>query len=71
MLSRMAVKVVSIGKGLIAASTPATKVRHQENLKLFLQRIIGDMNMRRSDFSILMQDYKCCTKSLVSFESFS
>jgi len=31
MLSRMAVKVVNIGKGLVAASTQATKVRYQEN----------------------------------------
>ena len=28
MLSRMAVKVVNIGKGLVAASTPATKVSY-------------------------------------------
>ena len=38
MLSRMAVKVVNIGKGLVAASTPATKVTYQGIWKLSPQK---------------------------------
>ena len=48
MLSRMAVKVVNIGKGLVAASTPATKVSYH------WKSIIANKNMFKFVFSILI-----------------